>query len=400
MPYLYDHRKLAVEMELYFFEEAVGAGLPMWLPNGCVIKEELEKFIKQKEFLGGYQRVSSPHMAKSELYEKSGHLRFYKDDMYPAIKMDNLDYYLRPMNCPHHHKIFSSSKRSVKDLPMRLAEYGQVYRNEASGALRGLSRVRGLCQNDAHIYVHPDQAKAEIISVLKLHEECYRELGLDGYRYRLSKHEPSSSEFIGDKKIWIQAEEILRSALIECGLSFFEAEGEAAFYGPKIDVQMKSFSDEGIREESMGSVQLDFVSAQADRFNLEFVDNGGESLHPWIIHRAPLGSHERFVSMLLEYYDGQLPRFLCPVELIIYPLSIEAMKKAEEIQKELRPKGVRVKIDDRLGSSLSKRIVLGSRLRPFASMVIGEKELQSSVFIVEERSKKRVELSFWKNLFS
>ena len=200
MSYQYDHRKLAVEMELYFFEESVGAGLPMWLPNGCVIKDELEKFIKHKEFLAGYERVSSPHLAKKELYESSGHLRYYKEDMYPPIQMDNLDYYLRPMNCPHHHKMFASVKRSVRELPLRLAEYGQVYRNEASGSLRGLSRVRGLCQNDAHIYVHPEHAKSEIMNVLKLHEECYRELGLDGHRYRLSKHDSESDEYLGEKK--------------------------------------------------------------------------------------------------------------------------------------------------------------------------------------------------------
>lgn len=397
MSYLYDHRKLAVEMELYFFEEAVGAGLPMWLPNGSVIREELEKFIKKKEFMAGYQRVSSPHLAKAELYEKSGHLRFYKEDMYPAIKMENLEYYLKPMNCPHHHKVFSSEVRSFRELPLRLAEYGQVYRNEASGALRGLSRVRGLCQNDAHIYVHPKEARSEIINVLKLHEECYKELGLEGYRYRLSKHDPSSNDFIGDRKLWIECEELLRSALIELGLNFYEAEGEAAFYGPKIDVQMKFFSDEGIREESMGSVQLDFVSSLPERFNLEFVDSGGERIQPWIIHRAPLGSHERFVAMLLEYFDGRLPRFLCPVELLIYPLSEEAFNKAKEIEKELMQKGVRVKVDIRLGSSLSKRIVLGSKLRPYSSMVIGNKELQSERFIIEERSGEKVSLDKWMN---
>jgi threonyl-tRNA synthetase len=397
MSYLYDHRKLAVEMELYFFEEAVGAGLPMWLPNGSVIREELEKFIKEKEFMAGYHRVSSPHLAKAELYEKSGHLRFYKEDMYPAIKMENLEYYLKPMNCPHHHKIFGSQSRSFRELPIRLAEYGQVYRNEASGALRGLSRVRGLCQNDAHIYVHPKEAKSEIIKVLKLHEECYKELGLDGYRYRLSKHDPHSSDFIGDKKVWLDCEELLREALIELGLNFYEAEGEAAFYGPKIDVQMKFFSDEGIREESMGSVQLDFVSSLPDRFNLEFVDRGGEKIHPWIIHRAPLGSHERFVAMLLEYFDGRLPKFLCPVELLIYPLSEEAFKKAKEIEEELMKKGVRVKVDIRLGSSLSKRIVLGSKLRPYASMVIGDKELQSERFEILERSGEKVSLDQWMN---
>ncbi|MBY0413470.1 MAG: threonine--tRNA ligase, partial [Bdellovibrionales bacterium] len=396
MSYLIDHRKLGVEMELFYFEDAVGAGLPMWLPNGAVIKEQLEKFIKEKEFLADYQRVSSPHLGKAELYEKSGHLKFYKDDMYPSIKMDNLEYYLRPMNCPHHHKIFGSSLRSFRDLPLRLAEYGQVYRNEASGALRGLGRVRGLCQNDAHIYVDPKVAKEEIINVLKLHEECYRELGLHGYRYRLSKHDPESKDFFGDKKLWLDCEDVLRSALKELRLEFFEAPGEAAFYGPKIDVQMKFFSDEengNIKEDSMGSVQLDFISSDKDRFNLEFIASSGLPVRPWIIHRAPLGSHERFVAMLLEYYDGRLPRFLAPIELLIYPLSGKANLRAHEIKSDLMKKNIRVKVDYRMGSSLSKRIVLGSKLRPFASMVLGDKELDSQSFFVEMRSGEKIPLN-------
>jgi threonyl-tRNA synthetase len=392
MSYLYDHRQLAVEMELYFFDEAVGAGLPMWLPNGSVIREELERFIKEKEFLRGYLRVNSPHLGRSELYEKSGHLRFYKEDMYPAIKMDNLEYYLKPMNCPHHHKIFSSELRSFRDLPLRLAEYGQVYRNEASGALRGISRVRGLCQNDAHIYVRPEESKNEIINVLKLHEECYQDLGISGYRYRLSKHDPDSNEFVGEKKLWIECEEILREVLVELKLDFFEASGEAAFYGPKIDVQMKFFSDEGVKEESMGSVQLDFVSGLPERFDLSYVDSGGKRMQPWIIHRAPLGSHERFIAMLLEYFDGRLPRFLSPIELLIYPLSEKADMKAKEIGEELRKKNIRVKIDRRMGSSLSKRIVLGSKLRPFSFMVLGDKEIQSECFSVEMRSGEKISL--------
>lgn len=393
MSYQFDHRFLAGEMELYFFEESVGAGLPMWLPNGCVIRDQLEKFIKDKKFLAGYQRVSSPHLAKAELYERSAHLQFYKEDMYPPIKMDNFDYYLRPMNCPHHHKIFSSSHRSFRDLPLRLAEYGQVCRNEASGALRGISRVRGLCQNDAHIYVRPEDSLREIISVLKLHEDCYEDLGLEGYRYRLSLHDPKASDYLGEKNQWQECEEILRSALVELKLDFYEAIGEAAFYGPKIDVQMKFFNEDSIREESMGSIQLDFVSGQSDRFNLNFICEDGKRSHPWVIHRAPLGSHERFIAMLLEYYDGKLPRFLCPIELMIFPLNEAALVRSEEISVELMKKGFRIKVDQKLGSSLSKRILMARKLRPFASLVIGDKELSSSQYLVELRSGKKVELA-------
>ena len=392
MSYLYDHRNLAMEMELYSIDEEVGAGLPLWLPNGSVIREELEKFIKKKEFLGGYQKVFSPHIGKAELYEKSGHLKFYKSDMYPPIKMDNFEYYLKPMNCPHHHQIFKASHKSYRDLPLRLAEYGQVYRNESSGALRGLSRVRGLCQNDAHIYICPNHALEEVINVLKLHEECYKDLGLAGYKFRLSKHDPESDDFSGGKNLWIECEDILRQALKILNLEFFEAVGEAAFYGPKIDVQMRFFSEQGLREESMGSIQLDFISADMQRFDLKYDSNSGQQERPWIIHRAPLGSHERFVAMLLEYYDGKLPRFLSPIELLIYPLNDEALIKADVIKDELMKKGIRVQVEKKLGNQLSKRMLLGRKLRAFASMVIGDKELINAQFLVKLRDGGEMDL--------
>lgn len=390
MSYKFDHRILAREMELYFFDELVGAGLPMWLPNGAIIREELERFIKEKEFQENYERVASPHLARRELYELSGHLRFFKEDMFPEIKpeKDLSSYYLRPMNCPHHHRVFDSKIRSYRELPLRIAEYGQVYRFEASGALKGLSRVRGLCQNDAHIYLDPKNVKEEVLNVLRLHEECYREIGLSGYRYRLSKHDPLKPlDFEGESHLWLKAEAILRECLDEMKLEYFEAVGEAAFYGPKIDIQMKFFNDEKIQEESVSSIQIDFLSGE--RFKLNFLNENQEHICPWIIHRAPLGSHERFIAMLLEFFDGQLPFWLAPVQLLIFPIGEKAREAAEEILRDLKLKGIRGKIDINQ-SRISKRLALGRKLRPFAYAVIGEEELSSGKVNIQFRDASQL----------
>lgn len=382
----YDHRQLADEMEIFFFNEQIGAGLPVWLPNGVAIRDSLEAFVKKLEHLAGYQRVSSPHVAKSDLYEISGHLRAFQKDMFPPMQWpeDQSHYYLKPMNCPHHHKVFASSLRSYRQLPLRIAEYGQVYRYENSGSLKGLSRVRGLCQNDAHIYVDPSEAKAEIKSVLDMHEKCYAALGLKGYRYRLSKHDPKRmADFDGERDLWLKGEEILRECLVEKNLPFFEAEGEAAFYGPKVDVQMKMGSGD---EESIASVQLDFNSAE--KFDLNFIAKSGQNQRPWIIHRAPLGSHERFVALLLEYYNGQLPGWLSPVQAYLLPVSEDQIPFAKELEKKLLAHNIRVHVDLNQGS-LSKRVLFAHRLRPFAKIVLGPKEVSSGVFEIQLRDEKK-----------
>lgn len=383
----FDHRQLADEMEIFFFDEQIGAGLPVWLPNGVAIRDSLEAFVKRLEHLAGYQRVSSPHVAKSELYQMSGHLRAFQKDMFPPMQWpeDQSHYYLKPMNCPHHHKVFASSLRSYRQLPLRIAEYGQVYRYENSGSLKGLSRVRGLCQNDAHIYVDPVESKAELLSVLDLHEQCYAALGLKGYRYRLSKHDPARmGEFDGDRALWLQGEAILRECLIEKNLPYFEAEGEAAFYGPKIDVQMKMGSGD---EESIASVQLDFNSAE--KFDLNFIAKSGQNQRPWIIHRAPLGSHERFVALLLEYYNGQLPGWLSPVQVYLLPLGDEQMAFAKKLEAKLMAQNIRVHVDVNQGS-LSKRILFAHKLRPFSKIIIGSKEVDSGKLEIQWREDKRV----------
>lgn len=389
MSYLFDHRQIADEMEIFVLNGQVGAGLPLWLPNGVIIRDELEGFIRECERRSGYQRVVCPHIGKASLYEQSGHLRFFRENMFPPLKgpEDSSVYYLKPMNCPHHHLVFASAPKSYRSLPYRIAEYGQVYRYENSGSLHGLSRVRGLCQNDAHIYVDPKQAEEEIGRVLDLHEHCYKALGLRDYRYRLSKHDPQKPEsFEGPKNLWIECESILRKVLERKGLPYFEAEDEAAFYGPKIDVQMRL----GQREESIASIQLDFLSAA--RFDLSYVASSGERERPWVIHRAPLGSHERFVAMLLEFYDGQLPGWLSPVQLYVLPLSEEQNSEARRLVDHLVAAGIRAKLDESMGS-LSKRILFAHRFRPFAKAVIGPKEIASGRLRLQLRSE---DVDVWK----
>lgn len=384
MSYQFDHRQLADEMELFFLDEEIGAGLPVWLPNGVVIRDQLEAFIKELERLHGYERVVSPHLGRQDLYEKSGHLGCFSENMFPPIFRDDekKSYYLKPMNCPHHHKVFKALPRSYRNLPLRIAEYGQVYRYEPSGSLRGLSRVRGLCQNDAHIYVEKEKIFEEILNVLDLHELCYKKLGLSGYRYRLSKRDPSrSAEFQGSEENWNFSEELLKKALDHRGLVYFEALGEAAFYGPKIDVQMRM----GSQEESIASVQLDFNSAEG--FDLSYVSSSGGAKRPWIIHRAPLGSHERFVALLLEYFDGQLPAWLSPVQVMLIPVSEEEVSECQRLHQEFQKLGIRSQIEVSQGS-LSKRILFAHRLRPFSKVVIGKREVRENLYGIEMRGQK------------
>ncbi len=372
---LLDHRQIADEMEIFCLEDKVGAGLPLWLPAGVAIRDSLENMMRHLEHIGEYNRVVSPHIGKSELYQCSGHLKAFSDGMFPPMKMpgSSESYYLRPMNCPHHHLIFAAQPKSYRQLPYRIAEYGQVYRNENSGALRGLSRVRGLCQNDAHIYVEPSEAKKEILAVLLLHEKVYRILGLKDYHYRLSKSDPAGPEkFEGPLEEWKESESILRSALCELELPFVEALGEAAFYGPKIDVQMQIGIGEQARSESIASVQLDFNSGR--KFGLKYVNAFGAGAVPWVIHRAPLGSHERFVAMLLESRQGYLEGWLAPMQVAVVPVDMRHEPQAAEVHRLLRSAGIRSELVRPIGS-LGKRMKHLRRRRPFAKLVLGDNEL-------------------------
>jgi threonyl-tRNA synthetase len=371
-----DHRQIADEMEIYCLDEKIGAGLPMWLPAGVAIRDALESMMRHLESVGEYRRVVSPHIGKRELYERSGHLKAFAEEMFPPLGSGAEEYFLRPMNCPHHHVIFGSGPKSYRQLPYRIAEFGQVYRNERSGALKGLSRVRGLCQNDAHIYVVPEESRAEIFSVLRLHERVYNALGLRNYHYRLSKSDPSKQElFEGLPELWQNSESILRSALCELELPFVEAVGEAAFYGPKIDVQISIGIGPSQRSESIASVQLDFNSAK--KFDLKYVDKDGNNAVPWIVHRAPLGSHERMVSLLLEQSQGHFPGWLAPIQIAIVPVDVRHEEHARKIHQNLVSSGVRSEFVQPNGS-LGKRMKMLHRKRPFAKLVLGDDELFAS----------------------
>jgi threonyl-tRNA synthetase len=375
MSLLLDHRQIADDMEIFCLDEKVGRGLPMWLPHGVALRDALEKLMRHLESEGDYHRVVSPHIGKRQLYERSGHLKAFAEEMFPPFGLGAEEYYLRPMNCPHHHVIFAASPKSYRQLPYRIAEFGQVYRNEGSGALRGLSRVRGLCQNDAHIYVAQENSKAEILSVLRLHERVYGILGLKDYHYRLSKCDPvRADQFEGSQELWLRAEAILREALCELKLPFVEAIGEAAFYGPKIDVQMQIGVGSQAKGESVASVQLDFNSGR--KFDLSYVDEHGKNVVPWIVHRAPIGSHERMVSLLLERSQGHFPGWLAPIQVAIVPVDERHEEHARKVYLSLRSVGIRSEFVRPQGS-LRKRMKRLHQLRPFSKLVLGDAELLS-----------------------
>lgn len=383
----HDHRELNKKHHYYCSDENIGAGLPLWLPAGVVLRDELEKLARELEFLAGYKRVVSPHIAKEDLYRQSGHLPYYEDSMFPAIELENISYRLRPMCCPHHHKIFSSALRSYRELPLRLAEYGQVYRYERSGVLSGLMRVRGLCQNDAHIYCREDQVKNEIRRVLEMYQEAYRVLGISDYRLRLSKWSSeegeASSKYVPYPEKWAWAESMLREVLLELKWPFDEAAGEAAFYGPKIDVQLKNIYG---KEESASTVQLDFISAE--RFGLFYIDENGKEVRPLILHRAPLGSHERMVSFLIEQYKGAFPVWLSPVQVKILPIADRHVEWGREVQKALHNAFVRVELDERI-ESLSKKVAEAQAVQVPYVIVIGDREVEAASLSVRRRGESK-----------
>lgn len=337
-----DHRKLGTELELFTITDEVGPGLPLWLPNGTVIRDELEKYAKETEFRQGYQRVSTPHITKDQLYYTSGHLPYYKESMYPPMEVDDGQlYYLKPMNCPHHHMIYRSRPRSYRELPVRLAEYGTCYRFEDSGALSGLLRVRMLSMNDAHIYCRPDQLREEFRSVLDLHTMYYKKFRLSDYWMRLSLHNPENKEkYVDNPEAWKFSEAVVKEVLDEMGLRYELGSGEAAFYGPKVDFQIKNVIG---REETASTNQLDF--AMPERFDLTYVAEDGKEHRPYIIHRAPLGTHERFIAFLIEHFGGAFPTWMAPMQVRIVPVSDKFYEHAEKLREDLQKNLVRVEID-------------------------------------------------------
>lgn len=367
-----DHRRLGSDLELFMIDDEVGQGLPMWLPNGSVLRDELEAWAREEEFRAGYQRVSTPSITKGNLYERSGHLAYYKDAMYPPMVCDeDEEYYLRPMNCPHHHKVYGARPRSYRELPIRLAEYGDVYRYERSGSLAGLLRVRAMCMNDAHIYCEYEQVKDEFRAVMDMYRRYYEHLRFEGFRVRLSLHDKDKGKFVDNEEEWLRSEAIVREVLTEENIEFEEETGEAAFYGPKIDIQAKNLVG---REETISTCQLDFVVA--DRFGLKYIADDGSEKTPYIIHRAPLGTHERFISFLIEMYGGAFPTWLAPLQVRMVPVKDSCLDFAHELADKMRGELLRADID--LGSdSFNKKIRNAVTHKIPNIWIIGEKEVES-----------------------
>jgi len=376
-----DHRVLGRELEIFILDEDIGPGLPLWLPNGNILREEMEKLAHEMEDKANYLRVSTPHIAKESLYLQSGHLPYYADDMYPPMDGEGSRYYLKPMNCPFHHKIFASKPRSYRDLPLRLSEYGMVYRYEQSGTLMGLLRVRAAQQNDAHIYCSEDQLEEEFMAVIDLYRHYFSLFGIEKYVMRLSKHskEKLGVKYVDNGPMWLKAENLVRQVMLKHDVPFIEAEDEAAFYGPKIDVQIWSAIG---REFSLATNQLDF--GVPPRFNLTFTNQQGELETPWCIHRAPLGAHERFIGFLIEHYAGNFPVWLAPEQVRVIPITDEQNAYAGQIAAQLKANGVRAQAmldSDRMQAKI--RLAQGMKV-PYM-LIVGEREAEAGTISLRKR---------------
>ncbi len=375
-----DHRKLGKELEIFAFDDDVGPGLPLWLPNGAAMIEVLEGYAKKTEREAGYDRVKTPHIARESMYLKSGHLPYYEESMFPAMDIDGDKYYLKAMNCPHHHKIFDALPRSYKDLPIRLAEYGTCYRFEQSGELFGLMRVRSLQMNDAHIYCMEEQFEKEFRAVNALYLKYFEKFGIEKYVMRFSKHDPSKlgQKYIDMPELWLKTEAMVKGVLDSMGVNYVEVEDEAAFYGPKIDIQVWSAIG---REFTLATNQVDF--AQAERFNLSFINEKNERERPIIIHRAPLSTHERFIGFLLEHYAGNFPVWLAPRQVIVLPISDKYADYAEEVASFLKKNDIRAFIDHR-SEKAGKKIRDAEVAKIPYMLIVGEKEQTENAVSVRQ----------------
>ncbi len=391
-----DHRILGQDLQIFHLSDEIGSGLPLWMPNGAKLRDLLIDYMRKVEEKYGYKYVSTPHIAKGSMYEATGHLPYYKDSMYSPIEIDGVDYYLKPMNCPHHHMIFKQLVQSYRDLPLRLAEAGMTYRNELSGVIYGLIRVKGFTQNDSHIYVTPDQLGEEFIKVLDLFKEVYDVMGVKGYWFRLSlpDFKANPDKFTGDPKEWEHACEEIRKAMKESGHKFVEESGEAAFYGPKIDVQIKNTLG---KEETIATSQVDIVVPK--RLGLTYKGKDDSKKNDLIvIHRAILGSYERFIAYLLEQTGGKLPLWLSPVQVRVLTFTDRNIKSAEKFVAELKESGIRVEADIRQHTVEYK--VRESELQriPYI-IVIGDKEEKNNTLAVRERGAKKATFGVKKNEF-
>ena len=390
-----DHRKLGREMELFTFDEDVGPGLPLWLPNGTVLIEELERLAKETEFAAGYQRVRTPHLARENMYLTSGHLPYYAESMFPPMELAEKDadgqitvsdkYYLKAMNCPHHHKIYKAVPHSYRDLPLRLAEYGTCYRYEQSGELLGLHRVRSMQMNDAHIYCTPEQFEAEFMAVNEMYLNYFKIFGLGDYLMRFSTHDPArlGEKFVNEPELWKQTEEMVRAVLVKSGIKYVEVPNEAAFYGPKIDVQVWSAIG---REFTIATNQVDF--AVPSRFGLVYKDRDNTEKTPLCIHRAPLGTHERFIGFLIEHYAGNFPLWLAPEQVRILPIGAEdeLVAAARELENELRALGIRV-TSDVSTDKINGKVLRAEESKVHTMLVVGKRDLEAGCVSVRLHGK-------------
>ncbi|MEI6280708.1 MAG: threonine--tRNA ligase [bacterium] len=375
-----DHRELGKKLQLFAFDEEIGKGLPIWLPKGNIIKEEIENWAKETERKWNYQRVTTPIITKENLFYTSGHLPLYKESMYAPICIEEENYYIKPMNCPFHHKVFSALPRSYKELPLRLAEYGWCHRYEDSGSLFGMMRVRGMQMNDAHIYVTPEQAIKEFVDVIKLHEYYYKILGIEKYEMELSLRDPKKlDKYHGEEEDWRIAEEMTKKAMEISGVPFKIVHEGAAFYGPKMDFQI--YSSIG-RSFTASTNQLDLYMGK--RFKLEYTDKDGSKKTPYIIHRAPLGTHERFIGFLVEHYAGNFPLWLSPVQVKVIPVRTNHNEYAKEVFEMLKENNIRAELDDAEEN-------LGGKVRDAKNnkipywIVIGDKEIEANKVTLESR---------------
>lgn len=377
-----DHRVIGERLEFFMVDEEIGRGLPLWLPKGYAIRHKLEDYMYNLERKEGYLHVLTPHIAKEDLYKKSGHLAHYREDMYAPIAIDEERYYLKPMNCPHHHSIYKHHKRSYRELPLRIAEFGTVYRHERSGVLSGLMRVRGFTQNDSHIYTDEERLESEVVAVLKLHKQVYDDFNIHDYWYRLSLPDFKNKEKFGDvknKTMWEKGAKVLRRALQTTGHKFVEAVGEASFYGPKIDIQIRDIYG---KEDTIATIQADFYSA--GRFHLSYVDRDGKEKPTIIVHRAIFGSFDRFFAFLIERTMGAMPLWLAPVQATVLPVSEKVAVYAKTVADALRKKDVAVELGE-ANETLGKRIRGAELMKIPYVLVVGEKEAAKNTVSVRRR---------------
>ncbi|MBM7701254.1 threonine--tRNA ligase [Metabacillus iocasae] len=382
-----DHRKLGKELNLFTNSQKVGQGLPLWLPKGATIRRVIERYIVDKEERLGYQHVYTPVLGSVDLYKTSGHWDHYQDGMFPAMEMDNEQLVLRPMNCPHHMMVYKNDIHSYRELPIRIAELGTMHRYEMSGALSGLQRVRGMTLNDAHIFVRPDQIKEEFIRVVRLVLDVYKDFGLDDYSFRLSYRDPEDTEkYYDDDEMWEKAQAMLKEAMDDMGLDYYEAEGEAAFYGPKLDVQVKTALG---KDETLSTVQLDFLLPE--RFDLTYVGEDGKQHRPVVIHRGVVSTMERFVAFLIEEYKGAFPTWLAPTQVQVIPVSSDVhLEYAKKVQEQLQLEGFRVELDDR-NEKMGYKIREAQMQKTPYMLVVGDKEVEEQAVNVRKYGEQKSE---------